>query len=64
MTKWQLFKALAGEYSSPRLFIDSNGIRHFGILQSIEREDGSGHSFNVRIADQSRQTTIHIRTID
>lgn len=64
MTKWELFKALAGEHPLPRHFTDASGNRHFGILQSIEREDGSGHSFNVRIANQSGQTTIHLRTND
>ena len=64
MTKWELFKMLGGEHPLPRHFTDASGNRYFGILQSIEREDGSGHSFNVRIANQSGETTIHLKTCD
>jgi hypothetical protein len=64
MTKWQLFKALDKEHSLPRHFIANDGTLYFGILQSIEREDGSGHSFNLRIGTQNGQATFHIRTED
>ena len=64
MTKWELFKMLGGEHPLPRHFTDASGNLHFGILQSIEREDRSGQSFNVRIANQSGETTIHLNTCD
>ena len=64
MTKWELFKMLGGEHPLPRHFTDNNGQTYYGTLQAMEREDGSGHSFNVRIANQSGQTTIHLRTND
>jgi hypothetical protein len=64
MTKWQLFEALSEYTSMPRRFTASDGTEYVGILQSVEREDGSGHSFNLRIANQSGQATFHIRTID
>ena len=64
MTIWPLYKALAEEYPLPRDFTASNGTRYFGILQSIEREDGSGHSFNLTIANQSGRATFHVRTTD
>jgi hypothetical protein len=47
----------------PTRFADSNGVEYFGILQSIQREDGSGGSFNVTIANQSGYKTFHMRTI-
>ena len=64
MTKWELFKTLSEEHCLPRAFCDANGFRHFGVLQSIEREDGSGHSFNVRIETEKGKETFHVRTRD
>ena len=64
MTKWELFKALAGEHALPRHFTTPDGCKVFGALQAIEREDGSGKSFNCRIANQSGKITINVRTVD
>jgi hypothetical protein len=64
MTKWELFQALAAEHPMPSRLTDASGRQYVGILRSIEREDGSGRSFNVRIATQSGNTTLHIRTTD
>jgi hypothetical protein len=64
MTKWFLSKVLFGEEPMPQSFTASDGTRYFGILQSIEREDGSGRSFNVTIANQSGKATFHLRTTD
>lgn len=64
MTKWQLFKALGGEHPLPRHFTAVDGAQYFGILQAVEREDGSGHCFNVRIANQSGMATFHVQTED
>jgi len=66
MTKWELFKALAAEHPLPRHYIDGAGAEHYGTLESIERKDGSGHSFNVRILldREGKPETFHIRTTD
>jgi hypothetical protein len=63
-TKWLLSKTLFGNDPMPQHFVASDGAHYFGILQSIEREDGSGQSFNVRIANQSGNTTFHVKTED
>jgi hypothetical protein len=69
MTKWELFKALGAEHPLPRHFTDASGSRHYGYLRSIEREDGSGHSFNVTINPEEidrgfSPKTFHVRTSD
>jgi len=69
MTKWELFKTLGAEHPLPRLFTDADGGHHYGYLQSIEREDGSGHSFNVTINPDGDDRglspkTFHVRTSD
>jgi hypothetical protein len=63
MTKAQLFAMLGMRDLQPTRFADSNGVEYFGILQSVQREDGSGGSFNVTIANQSGYKTFHLRTI-
>ena len=64
MTKWLLTLCLYGEDVMPQSFTASDGQRYFGILQSVQREDGSGHSFNITIANQSSTATFHVRTTD
>lgn len=69
MTKWELFKALGAEYPLPRHFTDASGGRHCGYLQSVERENGSGHSFNVTINPDGNDRglspkTFYVRTSD
>jgi hypothetical protein len=64
MTKWQLFNLLSQVCPMPGYFVASDGKQYLGILQSVQREDGSGSSFNITIANQSGTITIHIRTTD
>jgi hypothetical protein len=64
MTKWELYNLLGAEHTMPHPFTASDGARYVGILQAVEREDGSGRSFNLRIANQSGEITVHLRTID
>lgn len=60
MTKFQLFAALA----APRLtgVINVNGIE--GVLSSIEREDGSGSSFNITLQTAVGMVCVYLRTLD
>jgi hypothetical protein len=58
----ELFATLGlpcGTYSHIR---DADGKLHYGIIQAIEREDGSGRSFNVRLHDGTFIRTIYVRT--
>ncbi len=44
---------------------DSSGTTHNGILTKVQREDGSGSSFNVTMHDeQGERCTFHMRTDD
>jgi hypothetical protein len=43
------------------ILTDSSGIRHQGIISSLQHEDGSGRSFNVQTEGGQ---SFHIRTID
>ena len=56
MTKWQLFNAFAS--GTP---VTINGRACF--VNSIEREDGSGHCFNLRVSELSevKQGTLGIK---
>lgn len=46
-----------------RSFKDSSGREHYGIIQSIEREDGSGKNFNVYYLDVTgKQQSAFVRT--
>jgi hypothetical protein len=65
MTKYQLMKALLDGGT-----LSIEGVR-LGSVCSVEREDGSGHSWNVTgyIASHTRgrlfdKTTLHVYTID
>jgi len=66
LTKWELFSLLAAtsDNARPRHFGASNGQVYFGFLLGASREDGTGSSFNVRIANQSGEREFHIRTVD
>lgn len=64
MTKYQLFQALATRGTELSECTASNGRVYRGILQTVEREDGSGHSFNVTLDTCNGKTTIHVRTSD
>ena len=63
-TKWDLFRYLAGEYPLPVGLSDGAGVVHVGTLEAVEREDGSGRSFNVRIRNENGHETFHLRTQD
>lgn len=60
MTKFQLFSLLAQKGTSSVQLNDGS----VGILTSIEREDGSGSSFMVRVNCQGVYRDFHVRTID
>lgn len=62
MTKWRLAQLLFDPCGLPLDFIASNGTHYYGILQSIERADGS--SFNLTVANQSGKATFHMWTTD
>lgn len=61
-TKHQLFSLLATRGEADLLLPD----KKVRILQSIEREDGSGSSFNLKVWNSTDQKyeTIYVRTID
>ena len=65
MTKNELMSMLFCDGRQTYTFT-SNGRRIFGVVHSIQREDGSGSSFNVSIwnHDTQRQEIIYVRTID
>lgn len=64
-TKLYLFAYLALDGSYEVELVDSQGKHHLGTVQSIQREDGSGSSFNVTMSKYGvTSETIHIRTID
>lgn len=60
-TKFQLF-SLLGSKNTPVVTI--NGVT--GVLNSIQREDGSGSSFNVRLVctTTAQSKMVYVRTID
>ena len=63
LTKWQLFSILTSK--DGLIFI--KGVT--GILKEIQREDGSGNCFNLRIetrpfAGGSKIETVFVRTMD
>jgi hypothetical protein len=67
MTKFQLFMALTTKGAATISFPDHFGVT--GILQSVQREDGSGSSFNVTIlrvtpSGRNVRETYYVRTID
>ena len=66
MTKWYLFSLLSQEGSKTATIRDVNYNYHDGIVVGIEREDGSGRSFNVKLyrSSDQKQVNIHVRTID
>ena len=57
VSKWQLFNAMA---TNGRLNI--NGIEC--VVSAVQREDGSGSSFNLQVHAQGQQITCYCRTID
>lgn len=59
MTKWELIEAMMGRAGVVTL---PDGQK--GILQSVEREDGSGRSFNLRVLVDGSYVTMCVRTKD
>ncbi len=47
-------------------FYDTSGRVYVGVLESIQREDGSGKSFNITInqGGSAGSVTFYVRTID
>lgn len=72
MKKVNLFGGLAAPSGTISTIITANGEIITGFVQSIEREDCSGQSFNVRIycvknvnhCGYGLVRTVHVRTID
>lgn len=60
MTKYQLLSALVSP-ATPYITLP-DGTR--GILSAVERESGSGSSFNVTLDVSGRIVTRYVRTID
>lgn len=59
MTKFTLFSLLATDRSQ---VVTISGVR--GILSAVQREDGSGSSFNVTLWTPHGYKTVHVRTVD
>lgn len=66
MTKMQLMAMLFANEFQAHEWRRASGHIVYGQLQSIQREDGSGSSFNVTIWNQETcsSETLHVRTID
>lgn len=65
MTKFNLMRLLFSNGAIAWKFTSSGGTVYRGYLLSVQREDGSGSSFNVEIVDGDYKHHIfHLRTID
>lgn len=66
MTKFQLATLLFTSSAKEISIMDSNGTTHHGYVSSVEREDGSGSSFNITLRDGrgGGRCTLHVRTSD
>jgi hypothetical protein len=64
LTKFELALLLFTKAPNPIHLYDSKGQQYFGLVQSVQREDGTGSSFNVTIAGHGGTATFHVRTID
>lgn len=68
MTKWQIINAFLNGHSLPltKNFGEQVGPQKaLVVVNRIEREDGSNHSYNVTgINLQKQEETVHIRTQD
>jgi hypothetical protein len=60
MTKWQLLSLLTTR-EVPYLTLPDN---RQGVLDSVQREDGSGKSFNLTVKLRGEVVTVHVRTTD
>jgi hypothetical protein len=59
MTKHKLTELLFSRHGSP---VTIKGVT--GILQGIQREDGSGRSFIVRLLTTTGVKTVYVKTVD
>jgi len=66
MTKFTLMEYLFSAMSFPRTWKGNDGKEVYGHLLAVTREDGSGSSFNLLVADDATgvKHSIYIRTID
>ena len=64
MSKWQLMTALTMQGAPFMAMYDTDGKRWEGILCSVERESGSGCSFNVVLNCNGVRKTFYVRTTD
>lgn len=60
MTKFHLFSLLAQQGTALLTLPDGRS----AILLGIEREDGSGSSFNLQVVVDGRRESVYVRTID
>jgi hypothetical protein len=67
VTKWILFRAMGSHAGDDSFITLPDGTK--GYIVSVEREDGSGHCFNVTVMfmegeDFGKRKTVFVRTID
>lgn len=60
MTRWQLMSLLTTHGTATMTLPDGRT----GCLNGIEREDGSGRSFNVTVNVNGRTVRVYVRTTD
>ena len=64
VSKWELFSTLACNGQANIVLQRANG-NVVGILQSVQRESGSGNSFNVCLMlNNGKLQTFHVYTTD
>lgn len=64
MTKYQLMQMVLASGSEMSRVKGSDGVVRVGIVNGLSREDGSGHSFVVRMSIEGKDVNVHVRTID
>mgnify|MGYP001585095164 FL=1 len=62
MTKWKLFDSMCHGTEIVLESTTKRGKTYRGIVNTIQREDGSGHNFNVTL--DTSDVTVFVRTID
>jgi hypothetical protein len=64
VTKWKLFAAFGSGEPIVLTGVSSGEGLITGIIQAIEREDGSGRSWNVTVYCDNSRRTVYVRTVD
>lgn len=67
MSKWELLRALTagcGEESEVMGVTGAGKVRLRGLVQGVEREDGSGRCFNVAVLVGSVVHKVFVKTLD